>query len=67
MLEDNMQVVEDGGEPINTFRDPATNQYLELPTESDARFTKFGPARQRGGAATKYSPIMIEREGAVKY
>ena len=67
MLEENMQIVADGGDPLNTFRDPATNEFHELPTESDARFTKMGPARQRGGAATKYSPIMIEREGVVKY
>ncbi|MEK9658881.1 MAG: Rieske 2Fe-2S domain-containing protein [Chloroflexota bacterium] len=33
MLEEQMRVVEEGGDPINTFRDPASNQCIELPTE----------------------------------
>jgi 5,5'-dehydrodivanillate O-demethylase len=67
MLDEAMNLVADGGDPINTFRDPAKNEYHHLPTETDARFVRKGPNRQRGGAATKYSPIMINREGAVKY
>ncbi len=67
MLEEAMDTVADGGEPMNVFRDPEKNTYHHLPTEGEARFVTKGPNRQRGGAATKYSPIMIGREGAVKY
>ncbi len=67
MLDRAMRIVEDGGDPINVFRDPARNEYHELPCESDARFSRMGPARQRGGASTKYSPILTQREGAVTY
>jgi 5,5'-dehydrodivanillate O-demethylase len=31
MLMEQMQLVEDGGDPMNTFRDPATNQIVWLP------------------------------------
>ena len=67
MLEENIRIVEDGGDPKNTFRDPAQNVYLPMDTELDARFFRGGPRRQRGGAASKYSPILIQREGEVKY
>ena len=67
MLEEAMATVADGGDPPNVFRDAEANVYHHFSTESDARFTKLGPQRHRGGAATKYSPIMIGREGAVKY
>lgn len=30
MLKEQMKIVEEGGEPMNVFRDPATNQYLRL-------------------------------------
>jgi 5,5'-dehydrodivanillate O-demethylase len=30
MLKEQMKIVEDGGEPINVFRDPAENEYLNL-------------------------------------
>ena len=33
MLEEQIQVVEDGGDPINTFRDPDTNVCINLPME----------------------------------
>ncbi len=34
MVEQQAQIVEDGGDPINTFRDPAIAGYIELPMES---------------------------------
>ena len=34
MLQQQLKVVEDGGDPINTFRDPARADYIELPMES---------------------------------
>ena len=67
MLEQNIRIVEDGGDPMNTFRDPAKNIYLPMDTEANARFFQGGARRQRGGAASKYSPILIQREGEVKY
>ena len=67
MLDEGMQTVADGGDPLNVFRDPAENVYHHLPTENNVRAFGMGPKRKRGGASTKYSPIMIDREGAVKY
>ena len=33
LLEEQMGVVEDGGEPMNVFRDPAENECIVLPQE----------------------------------
>jgi 5,5'-dehydrodivanillate O-demethylase len=33
MLEDQIKIVEDGGDPINVFRDPKENEFLELEME----------------------------------
>ena len=33
MLHEQIKIVEDGGDPINVFRDPAQNAALELPNE----------------------------------
>ncbi|MCH7607219.1 MAG: aromatic ring-hydroxylating dioxygenase subunit alpha [Chloroflexi bacterium] len=38
MLRDQMAIVADGGDPMNTFRDPATNTSIKLPIEH----VKFG-------------------------
>ncbi len=65
-LEDGLKAIASGRDPMGVFRDPAVT-YVEMPCEGSARFASGGPARQRGGAATKYSPIMIAREGEVKY
>ena len=63
MLEQNIRSVEDGGDPINTFRDPAQNVYHAMRTERQnsprSNFANTPFARQ--GAATKYSPILNER------
>ncbi len=56
MLEDNMRSVEDGGDPMNTFRDPDRNEHLELPNESDPLFAR--PLYDGQAAATKYSPVL---------
>ena len=76
MLEQNIRVVEDGGDPMNTFRDPAQNVYLPMETERSsagrgqsqqggASFANIPFARQ--GMASKYSPILNARgvEGGV--
>ena len=64
MLEENIRLVEQGKDPMNTFRDPETNKYLWMRTE-----TSHGPVYAdtlaRQGAATKYSPI-LDRRGSTK-
>jgi 5,5'-dehydrodivanillate O-demethylase len=60
MLDENIRTVEDGGDPICTFRDPDTNKYIPFVTEKE----DFG-ATQVGGrqaAATYYSPILASRD-----
>lgn len=66
-LEENLKKVERGEDPMNVFRDPANNVYHEFPTESVFKIGMAGAQRQRGGASTKYSPVMIAREGEVTY
>ena len=35
MLEENIRIAQDGGDPLNTFRDPAQNVYLGMRTEDN--------------------------------
>ena len=44
MLEDNITVVEDGGDPINTFRDADQNVYLGMRTEDSRTWIPQGQA-----------------------
>ncbi len=44
MLEENVKTVEDGGDPINVFRDPKENQFLELEMEDYGPLLRY----QRG-------------------
>ena len=34
VMEENLRIVEDGGDPMNTFRDPAQNECVLLPNEA---------------------------------
>jgi 5,5'-dehydrodivanillate O-demethylase len=65
MLEENIRIVEDGGDPINTFRDPAANVYLGMDTEHWSKRAELGGGQAfpfaRQGMAAKYSPIMNDR------
>ena len=68
MLEENIRIVEDGGDPINTFRDPASNVYLGMDTEHKSRRNEQYEERGEGqkgirrqGMASKYSPILNQR------
>ena len=68
MLEENIRIVEDGGDPINTFRDPAANAYLGMDTEHKSRRNEQYQERGEGdkgirrqGMASKYSPILNQR------
>lgn len=66
LLEENVETVRRGEDPMNVFRDPAVNQCLELPVER----AKFGPGvfkagERRGGNSSKYSPLLREAEARV--
>lgn len=61
MLEQNIRVVEDGGDPMNTFREAAQNAYHPMRTERRDGFNFANVPFERQGAATKYSPILSER------
>lgn len=62
MLREQMALVEDGGEPMNTFRDPARNRLLELHQER----SMVEAARNRGlsSGQAPYSPLIPEIEEA---
>ena len=60
MLEDNMRIVEDGGDPMEVYRDPAENVYIPFMTEQH----NYVDTSTRQGAATMYSPILDMREAA---
>jgi 5,5'-dehydrodivanillate O-demethylase len=53
LLSDNIEKVQRGEDPMNTFRDPVANQCVRLQTEFDHSATGTGPAH-------KYSPLTPE-------
>ena len=62
MLEENLQKVERGEDPMNVFRDPATNQCLKIPTEKDEggiaeRRQREVGGRRNTGSSTKFDPL----------
>ena len=69
LLREQMAIMEDGGEPMNVFRDPAESQYIALPRPT--RYYERGHAsdgRYRKGAVTApfavaYSPYRDQLEG----
>jgi 5,5'-dehydrodivanillate O-demethylase oxygenase subunit len=68
LLREQMKIVEDGGDPMNTFRDPATNVCLKVPSEYDAHdatergvYAEMGSGSISAGQATKYSPVAQQR------
>jgi 5,5'-dehydrodivanillate O-demethylase len=67
MLKEQMNVVEDGGDPMNVFRDPDQNQYLDLDlyqgTNSDERRNRRGGRPQTiggSGGTARFNPHMDE-------
>ena len=69
VLEEQISIVEDGGDPINVFRDPAANQHIEVPIMRLGAGSTFFSLRNAAGVdrtyqARKYSPIL--RAAAVK-
>jgi hypothetical protein len=73
MLEENIKIVEDGGDPLNTFRTEEQNSYHGMVTEYPPELAKKrnandlggtgtgGSVYQRQGMASKYSPILNQR------
>ena len=72
LLREQMKIVEDGGDPMNTFRDPATNVSIPQPgpkrsddPENRERFDETRTdVRQNGigtGGASKYDPVGQQR------
>ena len=67
MLEQNIRIVEDGGDPINTFRDPEWNMLLAMEAERGSARAEQAKARggfnafERQGMASKFSPILTAR------
>src|SRR5581483_10447966 len=60
LLELNLLKVEKGEDPMNIFRDPATNVCHELHTEQ-VLFNRGDPNQiSRAGQASKYSPVLKE-------
>ncbi len=62
MLEENMQKVERGEDPMNVFRDPAKNVCLKIGTEKDEggiaeRRQREVGGRRNTGSSTKYDPL----------
>ena len=69
LLEEQIRVVDDGGDPMNTFRDPEANVAIDLPSEGRSGDQSWRLALQReGGVGTgssgKYS--VINREVAAR-
>ncbi len=60
MLEENINRVEQGLDPMNTFRDSESNVYLSMRTERPVG-QRYAGTLVRQGAATKYSPILNRR------
>src|SRR5207249_2227103 len=66
LLREQMKIVEEGGDPMNTFRDPEMNESVHVPTEQDDPTWGYTDLRQPEGAVStgssgKYSPINQER------
>ena len=71
LLRDQMAIVADGGDPMNTFRDPAANVSIHVPHERDdptfrgrsgeVIFERLEAGAIRTGQSGKYSPISQER------
>ena len=62
MLQQQLAIVESGGEPMNVFRDPAHNKRIDLPWEGQEDpwgFARKGLMR-RTGQAGKYAPVLRE-------
>ena len=60
MLDDQIKIVEDGGEPMNVFRDPAQNVTIDLPLEDYGDIARYKPGGVRYQNAGDFSPWIDE-------
>ncbi len=60
LLREQMAIVEDGGEPMNVFRDPEKNQCLEIPVETD--LIDIARKGRLGSGQAPYSKLIDEIE-----
>jgi 5,5'-dehydrodivanillate O-demethylase len=68
LVNEQLEKVQRGEDPMNVFRDPATNVRIKLQLEeSKLNSGSFLPGPRRQGGATKYSPILdLEQEQGSK-
>ena len=64
LLQEQMLIVEDGGEPMNVFRDPARNKFIHIPVEHPVE--AGARAGRLGSGQAPYSPLIdqIEKQWA---
>ena len=60
MLEEQIKIVEDGGDPMNTFRDPAQNTIIDLHLEDYGDISGYQPGGVRYQNTGNYSPWLGE-------
>jgi len=62
LLKDNLDLIAQGKDPMNVFRDPAENQYLDLPSEYwQMSFDRENNGTfSRTGGTSKYSPVIAD-------
>ncbi len=58
MLSDAIKTVQDGGDPINTFRDPARNQCIDLAMEDYGGVRNYQKGGVRYSNLGPYSPVL---------
>lgn len=66
LLQRQLSVVEDGGEPMNVFRDPGVNQRIDIPPRDGGPLVWPGPDAgfmRRVNASWAHSPIVTEMVG----
>jgi 5,5'-dehydrodivanillate O-demethylase len=63
LLDENIRIVEDGGDPMNTFRDPEENRFINMIAERTGKQQTLVTAlnKTRQAAATKFSPVLNAR------
>jgi 5,5'-dehydrodivanillate O-demethylase len=67
LLKEELEKVQAGQDPMNVFRDPASNVQIKLRLEDNKLNSgSFRPGPRRQGGATKYSPILDREEQGEK-
>jgi 5,5'-dehydrodivanillate O-demethylase len=63
MLKEQAQIVAEGGEPMNVYRDPEKAKYIHLAAPEEQHYWEYQKLQQlsRNRSFNKFSPIMRER------